>query len=319
MISHTRVDIVDAFGMSVTTRPFSRTVSSSSSSTSTTTKHPSIALYGSRENNNNNNNNINPEKSINGDLISETSATTPITMDQLMPDESIQEALQNAVNKTIVFEHQEEGKEGEKHDTDETESSSSLVSSDLNRSLSESSSLSSSSRLEELSDLSPNYPFAPPLTYNKFLTMQSKRVMVSIRYSAESGLKKFFLTAAKRIKDMFPDVILERVILPKVDVGESGFDAKSAFAGSVFEILVDGKVVFRTAPGRKGTQSNEMTVFVSMQELDAAISRARRRRRPSTVVYGEEDDLDDDKSRLQVLKDKAYEINLKKAAQLKKK
>ncbi|KAG7354575.1 hypothetical protein IV203_003931 [Nitzschia inconspicua] len=271
MISNTRVDIVDAFGMSVTTRPFSRTVSSSSSASSTTTKHHSIALYGSRENNNNNN--INTEKSINGDLISETAATTPITMDQLMPDESIQEALQNAVNKTIVFEHQEEVKEGEEYDTDETESSSSL----------------------------------------------SKRVMVSIRYSAESGLKKFFLTAAKRIKDMFPDVILERVILPKVDVGESGFDAKSAFAGSVFEILVDGKVVFRTAPGRKGTQSNEMTVFVSMQELDAAISRARRRRRPSTVVYGEDDDLDDDKSRLQVLKDKAYEINLKKAAQLKKK
>lgn len=136
--------------------------------------------------------------------------------------------------------------------------------------------------------------------------------MVSVRYSAESGLKPYFLTVAKRVKDTFPDVLLERVILPKVEVGESGFDAKSAFAGSIFEVLVDGKVVVRTAPGRKGVQSNEMAVFVSMEELDAAISRARKRRRPSSV-YGEGDDLEDEKSRLQVLKEKAYEINSRNA------
>lgn len=138
-------------------------------------------------------------------------------------------------------------------------------------------------------------------------------MLVSIRYSAESGLKPFFLTVAKRIKETFPDVILERVILPKVVVGESGFDAKSAFAGSTFEVLVDGKVVVRRAPGRKGGVSNEMTVFVSMQELDVAISRARRRRRPSTS-YGEGDDLEDDKSRLEALKNKAQEINARNKA-----
>ncbi len=122
-------------------------------------------------------------------------------------------------------------------------------------------------------------------------------------------MKPFFLTAAKRIKDAFPDIRLNRVILPKVDVGESNSDSKSATAGSIFEILVDGKVVVRTAPGRKMVpQSNEMTVFVSLYELDVAIARARRRRRPSTV-YGEGHDIEDDKSRLETLRDKAYEIN----------
>jgi hypothetical protein len=130
---------------------------------------------------------------------------------------------------------------------------------------------------------------------------------VSIRYSAESGLKPYFLTVAKRIKDTFPDVLLERMILPKVEIGESGFDSKGSAAGSVFEVLVDGKVVVRTAPGRKVDRSgNKMTVFVSMQEVDTAISRARRKRRPSTV-YG--DDLELDLPRLEVLKNKASEMS----------
>jgi hypothetical protein len=60
-------------------------------------------------------------------------------------------------------------------------SSSSLVSSDLERLLSSLSSSSSSSSSSSLSsdlssaltnDLSPVHPFAPPLTYKKFLTMQ---------------------------------------------------------------------------------------------------------------------------------------------------
>jgi hypothetical protein len=166
-----------------------------------------------------------------------------------------------------------------------------------------------------------------------FEIFQSKRVPVSIRYSAESGLKPFFLTAAKHIKDAFPDVVLERVILPKVDhVSESTFDPKSGgvLAGSTFEVVVDGKVVIRTAPpGRKGgvhQGNNEMTVFMNMQELDGAISRARRRRRPSNTVYGSSgssssstdqggdnnyllEEEYDNKSRLEVMRNKAREIN----------
>jgi len=157
----------------------------------------------------------------------------------------------------------------------------------------------------------------------------SKRVPVSIRYSSESGLRPYFLTAAKRIKETFPDVLLERVVLPRnletsasVDSSsssssESTAAVSSAIAGSVFEVLVDGKPVIRS-PGRKLNINKESTktVFVSMQELDVAIARARRKRRPSTV-YGDVmedsvtllDDGEDGASRLQLLKNKAYEIS----------
>lgn len=97
-------------------------------------------------------------------------------------------------------------------------------------------------------------------------------------------------------------------------------DEASNLAGSTFEVLVDGKVVVRTAPGRKDRQyyynpsdPQSLTVFVSMQELDMAISRARRRRRPTTV-YGEEGS----NVRLEVLKNKASEIMMQKSSKLEK-
>ena len=72
------------------------------------------------------------------------------------------------------------------------------------------------------------------------------------------------------------------------------------FSSSPFPFAVDGKAVVRTA--RKGHYDIEnVHVFVSMQEVDAAIVRARKRRRPQTV-YGEEES----QARLgEVLKNKA--------------
>lgn len=124
---------------------------------------------------------------------------------------------------------------------------------------------------------------APPLSFQKFLTMQGKRVVVTIRYSGEAGLKPYFLTAAKKIKASHPDVILERRQTADVD-WEDPNDEPS------FEILVDGKVVVGTTKSRSRKKIGndvQQSIFVSMQELDLAISRARRRRRPSTTVYGE--------------------------------
>lgn len=126
---------------------------------------------------------------------------------------------------------------------------------------------------------------APPLSFQKFLTMQGKRVVVTIRYSGgEAGLKPYFLTAAKKIKASHPDVILERRQMPDVDREDPNDDAS-------FEILVDGKVVVGNTKSRSrkkmATEDVQQSIFVSMQELDLAISRARRRRRPSTTVYGE--------------------------------
>uniref|UniRef100_A0A7R9WN94 Selenoprotein F/M domain-containing protein n=1 Tax=Craspedostauros australis TaxID=1486917 RepID=A0A7R9WN94_9STRA len=103
-----------------------------------------------------------------------------------------------------------------------------------------------------------------------------KRVPVVIRYSAGSGLKPFYLTVAKRIKEEFPDVILDKVILP-ADTSEHGDDDVSTF-----EVLIDGKLVVS-----KYRKSETNSVFVSMSEVELAVTRARRKRRPSTV-YGEE-------------------------------
>ena len=88
---------------------------------------------------------------------------------------------------------------------------------------------------------------------------------------------------AKKIKESYPDVVIDKVILPKVEVGDGDRNDNPTF-----EVLVDGKLVIRTS-GRKDrslSSTDNICVFVSMQEMETAISRARRRRRPSTV-YGE--------------------------------
>jgi hypothetical protein len=129
-------------------------------------------------------------------------------------------------------------------------------------------------------DVGELLPEAPPMSYNKFLTMQEKRAVVTIRYSGEAGLKPYFLTMAKKIKASHPDVIVERRILPAVADGEA-----------TFEVLVDGKVVIGKSRHRKVGRGVEMpqharrSVFVSMGELDLAIARARRKQRPTTA-YG---------------------------------
>jgi hypothetical protein len=148
---------------------------------------------------------------------------------------------------------------------------------------------------DELPDLPLNataesLPTAPALTYEKFLTMQDKRVVVTIRYSGESGLRPYFLTVAKKLKQSHPDVLVERRILPAVPSSSSdGMEGEATF-----EILVDGTVVVGRTKARRAKvarvdMSKSRSVFVSMQELDFAITRARRRRRPSTTVYGDKE------------------------------
>jgi hypothetical protein len=118
--------------------------------------------------------------------------------------------------------------------------------------------------------------------------LQDKRVVVTIQYTAESGLKPYFLTVAKKIKASNPDVILEKRILPAVNEGGE----------PTFEVVVDDKVVVGKNNARIQRLGSDriiqdstggMSVFVSMGELDLAISKARRRRRPHTM-YGKENE-----------------------------
>jgi len=153
---------------------------------------------------------------------------------------------------------------------------------------------------------------APPLNYQKYLTMQKKRVPITIRYSAESGLKPYCLTVAKRVKDAYPDVFIERV---EIDDGPMENAGDPSHPGGTFEVIVDGKLVVRTQKVTGAQRS--CVIFVSMSEMDVAITRARKRRRPSTV-YGEHgidasyDALDSKdrmvKARLDGLKQKATEL-----------
>jgi len=101
---------------------------------------------------------------------------------------------------------------------------------------------------------------------------------VTIRYTDGCGLKPYYLTAAKKVKASHPDVVIEKRILPGIakDVGDVAF-----------EILVDDKTVVGNQRSRKQRNVGDGSVYVSMQELDLAISKARRKRRPTTL-YGED-------------------------------
>jgi len=122
--------------------------------------------------------------------------------------------------------------------------------------------------------------------------LKEKQIPVSIRYSQVSGLRSFYLTAAKKITQSNPDVVVKRMILPAVE-GES-----EASSSSLFEVLVDGRVIIGKGRGKwqpvsrngNGVATSGMSVFISMQEVDAAIAKARRKRRPSTAyVRGAEE------------------------------
>lgn len=108
---------------------------------------------------------------------------------------------------------------------------------------------------------------------------KKKRVCVTIKYSTEYGLKPYYLTVAKKVKDEFPDVNIESIPLSSGNKDTEGSDSGGEDKGT-FEVIVDGKTVIRN---QKGSRES---IFVSMSEMEHAIARARKRRRPSTV-YGE--------------------------------
>jgi hypothetical protein len=168
---------------------------------------------------------------------------------------------------------------------------------------------------EQLIDDGKFIPEAPMMTYQKYLTMQEKRVKVTIRYSSSAGLRPFYLTVADQIKSYHPDVLLERRILPKVGSDAGGGEA-------VFEVLVDGKIVIgkkktmflkvssksssssdkgetddNDKRSDKNNQSGEInfaggrSIFVSMEKLEQELVKARKKRRPSTMYKNKEDAL----------------------------
>jgi len=145
---------------------------------------------------------------------------------------------------------------------------------------------------------------------------QEKRVLITIRYTSKMpGLKSFYLTTAAKITQRHPDVLIEKMLLPPIEAGDSSTQQQVG----MFEVLVDGKVVVgksrsswqdvRRAAGSGGGGKelpvfSGMSVFVSMQAVDDSIAKARRKRRPSTayVRSGVEDADTTPAVRLEMLK-----------------
>mmetsp|Transcript_9351 Transcript_9351/g.17604 ORF Transcript_9351/g.17604 Transcript_9351/m.17604 type:complete len:281 (-) Transcript_9351:46-888(-) len=122
---------------------------------------------------------------------------------------------------------------------------------------------------------------------------KEKRVHVTIKYSNIPGLRPYFLTIANKIKSLNPDVIVEKQILPIAE--------DDVLDETVFEVLVDDKVVVGKSSakfqpvrrsGKEEVNKNKvygMSVYVSMGDVNAAIGKARKKRRPTTSYLPEEE------------------------------
>jgi len=80
---------------------------------------------------------------------------------------------------------------------------------------------------------------------------------------------------------------------------------------SVFEVLVDNRVVIGKGMskwqsvgrgGGIGSAGSGMSVFISMQEVNAAIAKARRKRRPTTAYVRGAEEGDTPAVRLEMLR-----------------
>jgi len=113
------------------------------------------------------------------------------------------------------------------------------------------------------------------MTFEKFRTMQQKRVRLSIRYSGgERDATKVYSRIKQLVSLRFPDVVVEKRIR----------NVRSPKDTGVFEILVDDRLVYSKPTERDG-------IFLSMRTLTQAIVRARRLRRPGQTVYGDSDSV----------------------------
>lgn len=116
------------------------------------------------------------------------------------------------------------------------------------------------------------FEFAPAMTVHKFETMQDRRVPVAIKYSGGGGFKRYFEEIATVLKRHFPDVLIDREIV----------EVSSTREEKVFEIRIDGKLVCTKRRGKPG-------VFLHMDTFAQAIRKARQRRRPGSIVYGDQE------------------------------
>lgn len=114
-------------------------------------------------------------------------------------------------------------------------------------------------------------PLAPPMTEDKFATMQSRRVEAAIEFTMHPSWKQWSFQAAEAmhvLKERFPDVVVHRVIKCVSDPS----------ATPVMQLRVEGKLCMRLSPGRGA-------VYLPMEQIGVAIQEARCQQRPGPNVY----------------------------------
>lgn len=116
-----------------------------------------------------------------------------------------------------------------------------------------------------------SFDFAPPMTVHKYQTMQDRRVPVMIKYTGGGGFKRYYDEIVHVLKMHFPDVRIAREIVEG-----------STREEEIFEIRIDGKLVCTKRRRKPG-------VYLHMETLQQAIRKARQRRRPGAIVYGDEE------------------------------
>jgi len=133
-------------------------------------------------------------------------------------------------------------------------------------------------QLEE-HDVPPLSPqFSPPMTLQKYETMQRKRIHVHFRYTGGAGLKLFFLFAATQLKERFPELVISKTVVPCRSERER--------EETLFEITIDDKLVYSKRPEKKA-------VYLEMSSLSETVMKARREKRPKGV-YGDPSTYDFD-------------------------
>ena len=119
-------------------------------------------------------------------------------------------------------------------------------------------------------------------------------MQVTFRYSQMDGMRPYFLTLADQIKTAFPDVTIDRQILPYSQEENTSEDA-------IFEVIIDGRTIVGKTQSkwqpvrRNGTDNMNrafgMSVFVSMNDVETAIVKARRKKRPSSTIYAQDETM----------------------------
>ena len=112
-------------------------------------------------------------------------------------------------------------------------------------------------------------PLAPPLTLNKWETLQSRRVDISVEWSGDTHSFLCASEASHFVKGLCPDA---RVRAKQLTYG-----------GNLFRLRVEGKLLVASA-GR--------SAYLPRRRILEAVADARALKRHPSDVYGEESDGD---------------------------